>query len=156
MVDLSDSNSRGALKARDDQYMVYNVPLVIGAKKGFPNFNEFAMQTQVQVSRKLQFTRKGGPNTPISQTNQMFMVAVSNVFGVEAWNSYVATFPRKLRLYAWPDISVVMTNETGKVLNPTSQRYQPPVSLTDIPANTWPGYNRAFEKYSFQIPLVTN
>jgi hypothetical protein len=156
MLDLADNNDRSKLRPPGDQYMVYNVPLVIGAKKGFPNFNEFAMQTQVQVSRKLQFTRKGGPNTPISQTNQMFMVAVSNVFGVEAWNSYVATFPRKLRLYAWPDISVVMTNETGKVLNPTSQRYQPPVSLTDILPNTWPGYNRAFEKYSFQIPLVTN
>jgi hypothetical protein len=156
MVDLSDSTSRQTLKTVDDQHMVYNIPLVIGAKKGFPNFNEFAMQTQVQVSRKLQFTRKNGPDTPISQTNQMFMVAISNVFGVEAWNSYVATFPRNLRLYVWPDISAVMTNETGKVLNPTSQRYQPPVTLTNIAANTWPGYNRAFETYSFQIPLATN
>ncbi len=99
MVDLGDINDRAKLKAPDDQHMVYNVPLVIGAKKGFPNFNEFAMQTLVQVSRKLQFTRKNGPNTPISLTNQMFMVAVSNVFAVEAWNSYAATFPRSLRLY---------------------------------------------------------
>jgi hypothetical protein len=28
--------------------------------------------------------------------------------------------------------------------------------LTNIAANTWPGYNRAFETYSFQIPLATN
>jgi len=156
MLNLSDTNLPKEVSQAATQPMIYNIPLVIGAKKGFPNFNEFAMQTQVQVSRKLQFTRRGGPNTPISQTNQMFMVAVSNVFGVEAWNSYVATFPHNLRLYAWPDISVVMTNETGKVLNPSSQRYRPPVSLTDIPANTWPGYNRTYEKYSFQIPLVTN
>ena len=118
------------VEATDDQHMVYNIPLVIGAKKGFPNFNEFAMQTLVQVTRKLQFTRQNGPNTPISQTNQMFLVGISNVFGVEAWNSYVTNFPRDLRLYVWPDISVVMTNETGKVLNPTSQRYQPPVTST--------------------------
>jgi hypothetical protein len=155
MVDLGDPNSRQALKSPDDVHMVYNVPLVVGAKKGFPNFNEFAMQTQVQVSRKLQFTRKNGPNTPINQTNQMFLVGISNVFGVEAWNSYVTNFSRDLRLYVWPDITVVMTNETGKVLNPLN-RYQPPLTWTPIAANAWPGYNRAFEKYSFQIPLATN
>jgi hypothetical protein len=156
MVDLSDSNSRQTLKPLDDQHMVYNVPLVIGAKKGFPNFNEFAMQTLVQVTRKLQFTRRNGPNTPISHTNQMFLVGISNVFGVEAWNSYGTNFPRPLRLYVWPDISVVMTNETGRVLNPTSQRYQPGWTLADVAGDAWPGYNRAFEMYSFQIPLSTN
>jgi hypothetical protein len=155
MVDLSDPNSRGTLKARDPQHMVYNIPLVIGAKKGFPNFNEFAMQTLVQVSRKLQFTRQNGPNTPINQTNQMFLVGISNVLAVEAWNSYVTNFSRSLRLYYMPDISVVMTNETGKTLNPY-QRYQPPIRWTEISANAWPGYNRSFESYSFQIPLSTN
>jgi hypothetical protein len=155
MVDLSDSNSRQTLRPLDDQHMVYNIPPVIGAKKGYPNFNEFAMQTQVQVARKLQFTRQNGPNSPINQTNQMFLVGISNVFGVEAWNSYATNFPRPLRLYVWPDISVVMTNETGKVLNPTS-RFQPPASFTDIAAGAWPGYSRAFEQYSFQVPLYTN
>ena len=56
MVDLSDPNARANLQPHD---MVYGIPLVIGAKKGFPNFNEFAMQTQVQVTRKLQFHRPG-------------------------------------------------------------------------------------------------
>ena len=37
------------------------------------------MQTLVQVTRKLQFTRRNGPNTPISHTNQMFSVNISNV-----------------------------------------------------------------------------
>ena len=156
MVDLGDPNSRQTLGSLDDQHMVYNIPLVIGAKKGYPNFNEFAMQTQVQVTRKLQFTRQNGPNTPISQTNHMFLVGISNVFGVEAWNSYVTNFPRSLRLYVWPDISVVMTNEDGKVLNPSSLRYQPPLSFTDIAAGAWPGYDLSFETYSFQIPLFTN
>jgi hypothetical protein len=156
MVDLSDSSSRQTLRPLDDQHMVYNIPLVIGAKKGFPNFNEFAMQTLVQVARKLQFSRQNGPNSPISQTNQMFLVAISNAFGIEAWNSYVTSFPRPLRLYVWPDISIVMTNETGMVLNPTSQRYQPGWMLADLTGDAWPGYNRAFERYSFQIPLSTN
>ena len=155
MVDLSDPISRQTLKHVDDQHMAYNIPLVIGAKKGFPNFNEFAMQTLVQVTRKLQFTRQNGPNSPISQTNQMFLVGISNVFGVEAWNSYMTNFPRPLRLYLWPDISIVMTNEVGKLLNPT-KRYLPPVAWTDIGADAWPGYNRSMETYSFQIPLYTN
>jgi hypothetical protein len=154
MVDLADPNSRQTLKAIDNQHMVYNIPLVIGAKKGLPNFNELAMQTLVQVIRKLQFSRLNGPDSPISQTNQMFLVCISNVFGVEAWNSYAANFSRPLLLYVWPDISIVLTNETGKVLNPTSQRYQPPLTLTNIGA--WAGYNRAFETYSFQIPFYTN
>ncbi len=55
-----------------------------------------------------------------------------------------------------PDVSIVLTNENNKVLNPYSQRYQPPMAWNNIPANTWPGYNRAFDMYSFQIPLATN
>ena len=155
MVDLTDPDSRHTLKSLDDQHMVYNIPLVIGAKKGFPNFNEFAMQTLVQVTRKLQFNRQNGPNGPISQTNQMFLVGISNVFGVEAWNSYVTNFPRPLRSYVWPDISVVMTNEAGKLLSPMS-RYSPPVTFTDVAAKFWPGYAPSFETISFQLPLFTN
>jgi hypothetical protein len=86
----------------------------------------------------------------------MFLVGISNVFGVEAWNSYSNSFPRDLRLYVWPDISIVMTNETGKVLNPASQRYQPGLTYKDIVANAWSGYNSSFEQYSFQIPVATN
>ena len=65
VLDLADSSDRQKLlKLPGNQYMVYNIPLVIGAKKGFPNFNEFAMQTLVQVTRKLQFTRKHGHEHP--------------------------------------------------------------------------------------------
>ena len=85
----------------------------------------------------------------------MFLVGISNVLAVEAWNSYVTNFSRSLRLYVQPNISVVMTNETGKTLNPIFNRYQPATMFTNIAANAWPGYNRSFEKYSFQIPLAT-
>ena len=57
MRDLQLAGDRAALQPTD---MVYGVPVVIGAKKGFPNFNELAMQTQVQVVRKLQFLRPDG------------------------------------------------------------------------------------------------
>ncbi len=143
---------RAAIRGR---VMVYGVPAVIGAKKGFPNFNELAMQTQVQVTRKLQFLRPAGSTTmAVSQTNQMFVVAISNVFGVEAWNSYGTNFPRNLRMTVLPDVSVIVTNETGTVL--LNRRYQPPVTVTNIAAGTWPAYDPGQEMYSFRIPVLTN
>ena len=122
--------------------MVYGVPAVIGAKKGFPNFNEFAMQTQVQVTRKLQFRRPDGSSVlPVNQTNQMFVVTISNLFGVEAWNSYGTNFPRDLRMTVLPDVTVTLTNEAGILL--VAQRFAPPVAVTNIPAGAWPGYDMA-------------
>jgi len=141
---------------REDQ-MIWGVPLVIGAKKGFPNFNKFAMQTQVQVTRKLQFRRPGTSNTdPVNEIDQMFVVGITNMFGVEAWNSYATIFPRDLRLVVIPDLSVALHNlETGKLLNPASSRYVPPPVVTNIAANTWRAYNPARESFSFVLPLTS-
>jgi hypothetical protein len=161
--DLDDPTDRLQFRLAD---MVYGIPLVIGAKKGFPNFNEFAMQTEVQVERKLQF-RRDTTNGPIIATNQMFIVGISNVFGVEAWNSYSNSFPRNLQIQVWPDISLVMANEYGIVLNGSPQgvgRFPWPtttqaLAVTNIPANTWRGYDKVSEvtdSYSFRIPLFTN
>jgi len=140
--------------------MVYNIPLVIGAKKGFPNFNEFGMRTLVQVTRKLQFHRPGTSATaPVNEIDQMFVVGISNVLGVEAWNSYATAFPRELKLVAWPDVSLFITNrQTGKVLNAgilTRSRLVTPVT-TNVPASAWLGYDPSQEWRSFEIPLATN
>ena len=56
----------------------------------FPNFNEFAMESVFQLTRKLQVTR---PSTNVTHQriiryNQMFNLSLSNQFGVECWNSY--------------------------------------------------------------------
>jgi len=72
--------------------MVAGIPLVIGARKGLPNFNEFSMHTEVQVERKFQFSRPN-TNSPVNQTNEMYVVGITNVFGVEGWNSYSNTYP---------------------------------------------------------------
>src|ERR1035438_2388176 len=93
--DLSDPNDR-VVKPLD---MIYGIPLVIGAKKGFPNFNKLAMQTQMQVTRRLQFHRPGVSTTaPVNEIDQMYVMGVSNVLGIEAWNSYAANFPRGIQL----------------------------------------------------------
>ena len=146
------AEDRAALQSAD---MVYGVPVIIGAKKGFPNFNEFGMQTLVQVARKLQLRRPAGSTTlPVDQTNQMFVVTISNVFGIEAWNSYGSNFPRNLRTTVMPDVSITLTNEAGALL--VNQRFQPPVTVRNLAAGAWPGYDMAQEQYSFQIPFFTN
>jgi hypothetical protein len=152
--DLQSAPDRAALSPTD---MVSGVPLVIGAKKGYPNFNKFVMQTQVKVVRKLQFHRLNDSNTgPINEIDQMFVVSITNLLGVEAWNSCWATFPRPLRLVAIPDLTVALTNlETGSLLNPDSHTSSPPPVVTNIPANTWPAYNPASEGPSFVLPLAS-
>ena len=160
--DLSDPNDRANFKPGTD--MVYGIPLIIGAKMGFPSFNKLAMQTQVQVTRKLQFHRPGDSTTlPVNEIDQMYVVGISNVFGVEAWNSYAANFSRDLQMVVWPDITVLLTNrDTGKWLNqpPLSSRWRlyPNPVTTNIAANTWSGYDvtETPPSFDFQIPLTTN
>ena len=123
--------------------MAWGVPLIIGAKKGLPNFNKLAMQTQVQVCRILQFHRQGNSNiSPINEIDQMFTVGITNSFGVEAWNSYATAFPRQLRMVLMPELNVAFTNlETGRLLNPLTWSTDLPIQAITILPNTWPGYN---------------
>src|ERR1035437_2926757 len=73
-IDLSDPTETRTVLLRS---MVYGIPLVIGAKKGLPNFNEFAMYSQVQVTRKLQFRRPGTSTTaPVNEIDQMFVAGI--------------------------------------------------------------------------------
>ena len=142
---------------REDQ-MVWGVPLVIGARKGLPNFNKFSSQTQVQVTRKLQFHRPGTSTTAdVNEIDQMFVVGITNMFGVEAWNSYATTFPRKLRIIVTPFLNVSLTNlETGKLLNPTTWIYRPlQPAVTNIPAGAWSRYDPSHEGASFVLPLAS-
>lgn len=117
--------------------MVAGVPLIIGARKGFPNFNEFSMQTGISVSRFLEF-RRAVVSGPVTQTNQMFVVGISNVFGVEAWNSYLTNYPRDLNLIVAVSVTATITNETGVVvLSNTISRG----TNSLIAAGTWPGWS---------------
>lgn len=147
--DLYSSTDRAALQPYD---MVWGVPLIIGARKGYPNFNEFALQTYIQVTRKLEFRRPSTNSLP-NQTNQMWVLGISNVLGVELWNSYTSAFPRNLEMRATNIMMIVLTNEQGYPTLPNNMP-NPPVILsgmgpTAIPAYSWgPG--------AFRIPFQTN
>src|SRR5439155_21679879 len=105
MRDLADPIDREALQAED---MIYGVPVVVGTRKGFPNFNEFEMETSVSVTRKLEFVapilRDPKFTRPV-QSNQMYLIAISNVFGLEAWNSYSNAYPSPLQVVVDTEIT---------------------------------------------------
>jgi hypothetical protein len=72
---------------------LYGVPWIIGARKGFPNFNESVVESIVGMTRRLQFTRDitgATPNQqlPITGTNQMYMMSLNTSGGLDFWNSY--------------------------------------------------------------------
>ncbi len=121
--------------------MVSGIPLIIAARKGFPNFNELALQTEVNVSRLLEFRRAAGTSQgPVVQTNQMYVIALSNVFGLEAWNSYLTNYPRDLNLIASLNVTAIFTNETGAANVILSNRLAQGATM-DIPANSWNGWS---------------
>ncbi len=148
---------------------IYNVPWIIGAKKGFPNFNEFAMAAVSQVTRKLQISKPSAtaPRTSWT-TNIAYVVGISNAIGVEAWNSYSNPYPRavdmvvadNLVMALWltnrpgqPGTLLAMTNVYfGSTNRPASGIL--PNTWTGVPPNpsTAPAQTRA----SFQIPIMTN
>ena len=101
---------------------VWGVPWIIGAKKGFPNFNAFEWQSSVFIERLLQFTRDKTNPEPASstfpygrtyRTNQMYIIGISNIFGSEDWNSYAETYKNHVTVVAQDYLSMGLTNDAG-------------------------------------------
>ena len=118
---------------------VYGVPWIIGAKKGFPNFNEFQMENVFQLTRKVQLTRPNTNVTYLSNPNgyaisQQITISMTNMFGVECWNSYQADYTHGLVQIVAKDFNTVtLTNDEGL-------SYTIPFASTNAVADTdWPG-----------------
>ncbi|MCF7763683.1 MAG: pilus assembly PilX N-terminal domain-containing protein [Verrucomicrobia bacterium] len=127
---------------------IIGVPFVVGAKKGYPNFNEASLQTVVQVSRKLEF-RKNFSGGMI--TNQMYVLGISNLFGVEAWNSYTQDFQRPITMLVTnrQSIRLLSTLNNGVVVTNMVQRF----TSANFSTNRWPGRESV---ESFVLPIVDN
>ncbi|HEY6228110.1 MAG TPA: hypothetical protein VI282_13385, partial [Verrucomicrobiae bacterium] len=132
----------------------YGQPWVIGAKKGWPNFNEFSIETFAQITRKLEVLKdKAGQQVDTNNlqyladhTRQVYMVGFSNTFGLEAWNSYIRTNQRQLRLIAEVQAEfgverVTQRDTNGNVL--ASINVPIPVQLrrlsNSVTSRNWPG-----------------
>ena len=165
MIDLEKTNSTGIPPMGQPinpnlslEPMVTGVPLVVGAKKGFPNFNEFEMQTMVTVTRKLQFVKRS-PTGPVVQTNQMYLLSISNAFGIEAWNSYTNAYPRQLQMIVSGELTAFITNELGQLIgsNSLARPFSNFVQYGMAPfINNWPGLirqNPTLAYTSFMVPF---
>ena len=134
---------------------IFGIPFVIGTKKGYPNFNECTLQTVIQVSRKLEFRRNLA--TRALQTNQMYVLGISNLFGVEAWNSYTQEFQRPLSMMVTNRQTIhlrsVVTTRTGarRTNITTLLGGLPRITSATITTNVWTGGQNAG---AFVLPIV--
>ncbi len=134
--------------------MVYNVPLVIGARKGLPNFDQMTMDTQIQVARKLIFHRNGTSTTaPVNEIDPVYLLTITNVMGLQAWNSYAVNSTRPLRMQVWPDVSIFVTNLASTTSRYLNQNHRPMVPTNIPPITFWGGYNPTYPQNSFITPL---
>ncbi len=145
--DLNDDLDRQNVGNID---MVYGVPLIVGAKKGLPNFNEFSMQTHISAARLLEF-RRPSLGAEVNETNQMYVIGISNVFGMEAWNSYSNAFPRAMELIAVADMTAVLTNEMNMVLQSNRVSAAKRIPINPAQWKGWTNYNEV--QQSFAIPF---
>jgi hypothetical protein len=136
---------------------IYGVPWIIGAKKGMPNFNEMSMANPLYVQRLLAFTNAGtfGIGPPSWNTNQIIDFAITNQFGVEAWNSYTNAYPRPLQLIVSNEVTLQVSNEFG--VNFIDVQNLPFGNNLTFPSG-WPAWsgNPNAKDNSFQIPLLVS
>ncbi|HEY1171276.1 MAG TPA: hypothetical protein VGH19_07920 [Verrucomicrobiae bacterium] len=125
---------------------IWGVPWVIGVKKGYPNFNEFALRSAIQVSRRLEVL-KANTNTPVTlrQTNQLFVLGISNLLGGEMWNPYTNAYPRNLDILARLDVFAHLTNQFGAIRS----RSFAMATNASFAANAW-------TSNAFFLPFYTN
>ena len=129
---------------------VYGVPWFIGAKKGFPSFNQFVMRNDFQLTRKLEVTRTkleaySSVTSHDFHTNQMFLMSITNHIGFSFWNSYQGNYAalNALTVVVRDSANMVLSNGFNNGMsvsagwpNPTQVIF--PSTFT-FNANTWPG-----------------
>lgn len=144
--DLIDPAQRAIMEPMD---MALGIPVVIGVRKGFPNFNEFAMQTAMSFQRRLEFRRNVATGRVV-ETNQMLIVGITNTYGLEAWNSYSNAYPRPVRVHTQARIRFELTNEVKTLLSKDFTTWDD----RPLAANTWSGFiNPNLAGYSFCVPI---
>jgi len=135
------------------------IPLVVGAKKWLPNFNEYTLRSDITVARKLQMIRNTPPRTgvfPIG-TNQMFILGISNSFCLEAWNSYSFRYPRPVTITVSNFTTMSLTNDAGFQVSQTMTA----LNTTNLAARQWLGSANLrlgvqTVSNSFLVPFCTN
>jgi hypothetical protein len=134
---------------------VWGIPWVVGAKGNPPAFNEYCYATAVIAQRKLLFIRFGTEEDPVTNlppryTNQFFIMSISNVFGVDAWNYNRSNFPDGVTLVASNQVTISVTNNYNGGTNFAFS------TATNWIVNSWPGWAGGPSDVSFLVPMFTN
>lgn len=156
------------LSSNNVNQVVYDIPWVIGATKnhtpfnstnkvGFPNFNEFTIETVAQITRKLELRKNAVSDLQIAQTNEMFILSISNRFGIEAWNSYTQAYAGPIDIMIFLRTHTYLTNQSGVIWpTPTNNGYQVHFRMETITNWAAATADPAFRTNSFVTPLFTN
>jgi hypothetical protein len=134
---------------------VYGVPWIVGAKKGFPNFNAFSIESAFQLVRKLEVVRNTNsapPGDVVILTNQMYLMNITNFMALSCWNSYRSNYPGPVDIVVRCNSTIMLTNDNN--LNPPYAFYTNFAFATEIAPN-WPPWNGVAKQASgsFIVPL---
>jgi len=117
-----------------DNDNIYGVPPIVGARKGFPNFNEFVLETRAQLTRKLEFVKSSSTDRN-PRMNHLFFMGISNTFGLEAWFPYGYTnaYQRNVGIRIVDFMTTTLTNDANfRMANTLSWMF-----VTNVAQNTW-------------------
>jgi hypothetical protein len=139
--DLTDTNQLSQVVSGDN---ILGVPWVFGARTGWPNFNEFALESTVIVTRRLQ-ARRPNVNSQTISFRQNYEIAVSNLFGLESWNAYTQEFAAPISIFFTNRVTMglIDSNRTEVVDGRPGlvAALNAPFNLlqTNLTLDTWPG-----------------
>ncbi len=135
---------------------VWGIPWVVGMKNDPPAFSGFAYLTGVIAARKLLFQRvtfNNGTsltNIPPEYTNQFFIMAISNSFGLKAWNFKRSAYTNPVTIVVTNQIFVTLTNNYN-----WGSTFSASVGTNEL-VDSWQGWSGRLSDGSFLVPLIAN
>jgi hypothetical protein len=144
----------------------WGIPWVVGAVKGLPAFDQYSYTSRIEFIRQLLFVRQtnsSGPitNLPPASTNQFYVMQISNLFGMDAWNPYISNFygiNHGLTVFASNVVTVTLTNNAASPYNFwTNITFTNSLNYTPI-GSPWTGWPNPASKQTteFKSFLQTN
>jgi hypothetical protein len=156
--DLSDYNAYITWNngLGDTKFNFWGIPWVVGAVKGLPAFDQYTYNNQVSFARQLVFVRTPG-TTKVAYTNQFYIMSVSNLSGMDAWNPYASNYNAAnggLYVMASNFMTITLTNNYhfGTNVYSTNTTYTNTTCM--FVTNIWPGgkFYSWLTNVSFAIP----
>lgn len=128
--------------------------LIVGAKKGHPNFNELTLQTTAEIARKLEVI-KPSAGAPPNKTNEMFIVSLDQRWGMEAWNSYTNRYTHPVNVLAEIQTITAVKDTTNLAQLPIAVFNRRIATTPFLQTNNWAGFTN-FNTANFAVVLSNN